>query len=177
MTEEQNILNEMDSNTATLEQETSENQPESAPLAEDAVTDLKKQLEESKNKFLYLMADFDNFKRHVARERIDMIQTAGRDVLSSLIPILDDFDRAAKNGGLSDGVTLIHHKLLSTVNAKGLRSLDTKIGDDFNADIHEAVVEIPAPADNLQGKVVDIIEQGYQLGERIVRFAKVVVGK
>jgi molecular chaperone GrpE len=108
---------------------------------------------------------------------MDLIQTAGRDILTSLLPILDDFDRAAKNDALSEGATLIHHKLVQMARVKGLVNLEAKPGDPFNADVHEAVAEIPAASDELKGKIVDILEPGYSLGERIIRFAKVVVGK
>jgi molecular chaperone GrpE len=138
--------------------------------------ELQQQLEESRNKYLYLFSDFENYKRHAARERIDLIQTAGRDILASLLPILDDFDRAAKNGGLADGITLIHNKLQHTVNAKGLKMIPTQPGDAFDAEVHEAIAEIPAASEALKGKIVDILEQGYTLGDKIIRFAKVVVG-
>lgn len=174
MNEDKDILNETETAVETPEQpESYANNGEGA----DKTRLLQQQLEEARNKYLYLFSDFENFRRHAARERIDLIQTAGRDILAALLPVLDDFDRAAKNGGLSEGVTLIQHKLNHIVQTKGLRLLDTKVGDDFDADRHEAVVEIPAPAEDLKGKVVDVIEQGYQLGEKIIRFAKVVVGK
>lgn len=169
-------MTEKEPNTTEQEmEETLENtpeQPENARIAE-----LEKQLEESRNKYLYLFSDFENFKRHSARERMDLIQTAGRDILTSLLPILDDFDRAAKNDALSEGAALIHHKLVQMARVKGLVMIETKAGDDFNADVHEAVAEIPAASDELKGKIVDILEPGYSLGERIIRFAKVVVGK
>jgi molecular chaperone GrpE len=126
---------------------------------------------------LYLFSDFENFKRNSAKERMDLIQTAGRDIMAALLPVLDDFDRAAKNGGLPEGIQLIQNKLQHTLEVKGLRRLQTVAGDDFNADIHEAVAEIPAASEELKGKIVDILEHGYQLGERIIRFSKVVVGR
>ena len=169
MTEKETNLTE---NEVEETVENTQEQPEN-----DRVAELEKQLEESRNKYLYLFSDFENFKRHSARERIDLIQIAGRDILTSLLPILDDFDRAVKNGAMSEGTTLIHHKLLNTVKSKGLVAIETKAGDDFNADVHEAVAEIPAATDELKGKIVDILEPGYSLGERIIRFAKVVVGK
>lgn len=153
-----------------------EESPESAPESEK-IRELQEQLEESRNKYLYLFSDFENFKRHAARERMELIQTAGRDILTSLLPVLDDFDRAAKNGALNEGMTLIHHKIANTLKHKGLSLIETKAGDDFNPDIHEAVAEIPAASEDLKGKIVDILEPGYSLGERIIRFAKVVVGK
>lgn len=157
-------------------EETVENTAEQ-PENNERVAELEKQLEESRNKYLYLYSDFENFKRHSAKERMELIQTAGRDILTSLLPILDDFDRASKNSALSEGAALIHQKLVQTAKTKGLHMIETKIGDDFNADVHEAVAEIPAASDELKGKIVDILEPGYSLGERIIRFAKVVVGK
>ncbi|MFN0033938.1 MAG: nucleotide exchange factor GrpE [Saprospiraceae bacterium] len=175
--------NEPETPTQEAEQnaETHESQNE-ASASEPAVlldlhTDLQKQLEESRSKFLYLFSDFENYKRNAARERIDLISTAGRDIMTALLPILDDFDRAAKNGALSEGTALIHQKIASTLKSKGLASLETKPGDDFDPDTHEAVAEIPAPSEESKGKIVDILEQGYTLGNRIIRHAKVVVGK
>jgi molecular chaperone GrpE len=146
-------------------------------MSADPLAELQKQLEESRNKYLYLFSDFENFKRNAARERMDLISTAGRDMMSALLPVLDDFDRAAKNGALSEGTTLIHHKIAHTLKSKGLVSLDAKAGDEFNPDVHEAVAEIPAPTEETKGKIVDILEQGYSLGGKIIRHAKVVVGK
>lgn len=153
------------------------NQPETPSETDSRVAELQQLLDEARSKYLYLSADFDNYKRHAARERMELIQTAGRDILAALLPIIDDFDRAAKNDGLTDGMTLIHQKLVNTLRSRGLTGLDTKAGDAFDPDRHEAVAEIPAPTDELRGKIVDILEPGYQLGERIIRFAKVVVGK
>jgi len=143
----------------------------------DPLAEIQKQLEEARNKYLYLFSDFENYKRNAARERMDLIGTAGRDIMAALLPILDDFDRAAKNGALSEGTILIHHKLAHTVKSKGLTSLEAKAGDEFNPDTHEAVAEIPAPSEEMKGKIVDILEQGYTLGGKIIRHAKVVVGK
>ena len=148
-----------------------------APDPQNSTSELQKQLEESRNKFLYLFSDFENYKRNAARERMDLISTAGRDIMAALLPILDDFDRAEKNNALTEGTTLIHHKLAHTLKSKGLTSLETQAGDDFNPDTHEAVAEIPAPSEETKGKIVDILEQGYTLGGKIIRHAKVVVGK
>ena len=156
--------------------EVAENDQET-PQPDPRIAELEQQLEESRNKYLYLFSDFENAKRHAARERMELIQTAGRDIMTALLPILDDFDRAAKNGALNDGMALIHNKLVQTLKNRGLSVIETKAGDDFNADHHEAVAEIPAPAEELKGKIVDILEPGYLLGERIIRFAKVVIGK
>lgn len=144
---------------------------------EAKVETLTQQLDEARNKYLYLFSDFENFKRNVAKERLELQQTAGRDIVAALLPVLDDFDRAAKNDALSEGMILIHQKIANTLQSKGLTVLEAKAGDAFNPDTQEAVAEIPAASDDLKGKIVDILEQGYQLGDRIIRFAKVVVGR
>lgn len=170
--EQENVLENAETTDNQVDTEQKETGSDKDPLAE-----IQKQLEESRNKYLYLFSDFENYKRNAARERMDLISTAGRDIMAALLPILDDFDRAAKNNALSEGTTLIHHKLAHTLKSKGLTSLDTKPGDEFNPDTHEAVAEIPAPSEETKGKIVDILEQGYTLGGKIIRHAKVVVGK
>lgn len=173
-------MSDNETNNFQLEEEENlENEPmqtESAPENSRA-EELEQQLEESRNKYLYLYSDFENFRRNTARERMELIQTAGRDILTALLPILDDFDRAERNGALTEGTTLIHQKVMGTLKAKGLTLLETKPGDPFNPDRHEAVAEVPAASEELKGKIVDILEQGYTLGERIIRFTKVVVGR
>ena len=156
-----------------------ENEPMQSESGPDngRIQELEQQLEESRNKYLYLYSDFENLKRHAARERMDLVQTAGRDILTALLPILDDFDRAVRNAEISEGMALIHQKLMNTLKAKGLTRLETQPGDAFNPDLHEAVAEIPAASEDLKGKIVDILEQGYSLGKQIIRFTKVVVGR
>jgi molecular chaperone GrpE len=181
MEKEPNTPDQSAQENASGHTETIENQENmeqnAAPEPQDSTSELQKQLEESRNKFLYLFSDFENYKRNAARERMDLISTAGRDIMAALLPILDDFDRAEKNNALTEGTTLIHHKLAHTLKSKGLTSLETQAGDDFNPDNHEAVAEIPAPSEETKGKIVDILEQGYTLGGKIIRHAKVVVGK
>ncbi len=169
------------------EQENAADQPESTEKHREKGEDkpdsgngqeaINQQLEEMRTKYLYLLSDFENYKRNVAKERLELQQTAGRDIVTALLSVLDDFDRAAKNTGLDEGIALIHHKLLQTLQGKGLVLLDCKPGDAFNPDTQEAVAEIPAATEELKGKIVDIVEKGYQLGERIIRYSKVVVGR
>ncbi len=161
------------------EEKTMENEPLQTENGPDnnRIQELEQQLEESRTKYLYLFSDFENLKRHAARERLELEQTAGRDILTALLPVLDDFDRAARNGALTDGTLLIHQKLGGILKNKGLTELETKPGDAFNPDLHEAVAEIPAASEELKGKIVDILEQGYSIGKRIIRFTKVVVGR
>ncbi|MCB9344007.1 MAG: nucleotide exchange factor GrpE [Lewinellaceae bacterium] len=157
--------------------EQAENKTNNKAEGNEKVAELEKELKEAKDKFLYLFSDFENYKRNTAKERMELLSTAGRDILSALLPVLDDFDRANKNGAVSEGVSLIHNKLTHILQTKGLSMFETLPGDAFDPDKHEAVAEIPAPSEELKGKIVDITEQGYTLGERIIRFAKVVVGK
>jgi molecular chaperone GrpE len=141
------------------------------------------ELQEQKEKFLRLYAEFDNFKRRSARERIDLINTAGKEVIQSLLEVLDDFERADRQmqqgndiAKLKEGNTLIFQKLKNILTARGLKEMDS-IGAEFNADLHEAITEIPAPTLQMKGKVLDQVEKGYYLNDKIIRFAKVVVGK
>ena len=154
-----------------------------AVAEESAMEKLQEELAEQKDKYLRLFAEFDNAKRRNAKERIELIQTAGREVISSLLDVLDDCDRAEKviNSSedvalIKDGVQLVFNKLRTTLQAKGLKAMET-ISTEFDADKHEAITEIPAPTADLQGKVVDEVTKGYYLGDKIIRFAKVVVGK
>jgi molecular chaperone GrpE len=144
---------------------------------------LKAELEETKDKYIRKVAEFDNFKRRSAKERIDMIQLAGRDVITGLLDVLDDCDRAQKQlessddiNAIKEGVMLVFNKLRSTMTAKGVKPMET-LHQDFNPDLHEAITEIPAPSPELVGKVVDELVKGYYLNDKIIRHAKVVVGK
>ena len=152
-----------------------------APISE--LEQLKLDLAEQKDKYLRLMAEFDNFKRRTAKERIELIQTAGKDVIVSMLEVLDDCDRAEKQLNSSDdiavqkeGIQLVFNKVRSTLQAKGLKAMES-IHADFDVELHEAITEIPAPNSKLVGKVVDEVTKGYFLNDKIIRFAKVVVGK
>jgi molecular chaperone GrpE len=140
------------------------------------IEDLKAQVSELKNKLLYQQAEFDNFRKRTMKEKTDIILTASRDTMTALLPVLDDFGRASKNEEFTKGVNLVWAKLQNIVKSKGLTEMDTPVGIEFNADEHEAITEIPA-GDDLVGKVVDTVERGYLLNEKIIRHAKVVVGK
>lgn len=179
MQENETMTPEEEQETVAGTQETAQQAAQQTETGNQAakMKELQDQLEEARNKYLYLLSDFENFKRHSARERMDLIQTASRDIVAALLPVLDDFERAAKSDALNEGTALIHNKIVHTLRSKGLNLLETKPGDEFNADLHEAVAEIPAASEELKGRIVDILEPGYLLGERIIRFAKVVVGK
>ncbi|MDP3666146.1 MAG: nucleotide exchange factor GrpE, partial [Sediminibacterium sp.] len=141
------------------------------------------ELQEQKDKYLRLMAEFDNFRRRTAKERLDLIQTAGKDVIVSLLDVLDDCDRAEKQLATSDdialqkeGIQLVFNKLRTSLQQKGVKALDS-IHTDFDVEKHEAITEIPAPTGKLKGKVLDEVVKGYYLNDKLIRFAKVVVGK
>ncbi len=144
--------------------------------------ELTNKLAEEKDRYLRLFAEFENFKRRTAKERMELFRTAGQDIIQSLLPVLDDFERAIselEKEGESDhltGVKLISSKLKDTLNTKGLEELVINKGDVFNVDIAEAITQIPA-GDEFTGKVVDVIEKGYKLGDKIIRFPKVVIGQ
>ena len=144
---------------------------------------VKAELEEAKDKYLRLVAEFDNFRRRNAKERVELIQTAGRDIVQSLLVVLDDVDRASKQIEMSDdiaqikeGISLVFSKLRATLQSKGLKKMDS-IHQPFDADLHEAITEIPAPKEELKGKIVDEIEPGYYLNDKLIRHAKVIIGK
>lgn len=165
-----------------VEQETEEVQEEVQDERSE-VEILEDQLQVEKDKFLRLFAEFENFKRRTAKERMELFKTAGEGVLRDMLPVLDDFDRAmieinkSEDEELITGVKLISGKLRNTLVGKGLEEFDVRAGDAFNADIHEAITQIPAPSDDMKGKVVDVIEKGYKLGDKIIRFPKVVIGQ
>ncbi len=143
---------------------------------------LEEELAKEKDKFLRLFAEFENYKKRTSKERIDLFRTANQEVLQAMLPVMDDFDRAmiqiskSEDEVLLKGVELIYEKLKSTLVSKGLEEVEVRSGDAFNADFAEAITQIPAPSDDLKGKIVDVIEKGYKLGDKIIRFPKVVIG-
>jgi len=136
-----------------------------------------------KDKFLRLFAEFENHKKRTTKERIELFKTAGQELMTALLPIMDDFDRGlaeikkAKDKELLKGMQLISDKLKNTLTQKGLTAIDVKAGDTFDAEIHEAITQIPAPSEELKGKVIDCVEKGYKLGDKIIRYPKVVIGQ
>tara|TARA_B000000532_G_scaffold149036_1_gene119653 strand:+ start:195 stop:725 length:531 start_codon:yes stop_codon:yes gene_type:complete len=147
------------------------------------LAEIKESLENEKDKYLRLFAEFENFKKRTSKERIELFKTAGQDVITSLLPVLDDFDRATsqlnenKSGKDFEGFILIKNKFLEIMKSNGLIDIETQIGDNFDAEVHEAISQIPAIDKNQKGKIIDVIEKGFQLGEKIIRYPKVVVGK
>jgi molecular chaperone GrpE len=139
-------------------------------------------LAEEKDRYIRLYAEFENYKKRTLREKMEFAQYANTEMMISMLGVLDDFERAikeiAKNGSEADlkGVELIYQKFKNKLSEKGLKTLEVNAGDDFNVDFHEAITSIPAPSEDLKGKIVDVVETGYQLHDRVIRFAKVVTG-
>lgn len=145
---------------------------------------LQDQLVAEKDKFMRLFAEFENYKKRTTKERIELFKTASQDVVVAMLPVLDDFERALSHieedkeaEELRKGVLLIYNKLVNTLGQKGLSKIEVNQGDAFDADIHEAITQIPSPSDDLKGKIIDVVEHGYKLGEKIIRFPKVVIGQ
>ena len=151
--------------------------------SQDLIKELENQIAEYKDKYLRLFAEFDNYKKRTSREILDIRATASKETMVSMLPILDDFNRAKKAADegvdsekFSEGVNLVYQKFLSTLESKGLKVIESN-GVEFNAEWHEAITEIPAPTDEMKGKIIDTVESGYTLNDRIIRYPKVVVGK
>jgi len=158
---------------------------------QEVVEEIKKQeptseelIQVEKDKFLRLFAEFENYKKRTSKERIELFKTAGQELMTSLLPIVDDFERALNHieespetEELRKGVSLIHQKFYNTLEQKGLTKIDVNAGDIFDAELHEAITQIPAPTEDLKGKVIDCLEKGYKLGDKIIRYPKVVIGQ
>jgi len=169
------------------ENETQESQEMNEQPAADEkdlkITELELKVSELNDKYLRLYSEFDNFRKRTAKEKVDLIQSGGEDVFKSILPVMDDFERAIKSNSettdvkaVNDGINLIYNKLKSTLTQKGLEEMNS-VGEPFNADIHEAITNIPAPTEEQKGKVVDQLEKGYMLNGKIIRFAKVIIGQ
>lgn len=173
---------------------TSETMPEESPESNEATNEsdesklqaelkkLQDDLAESKDKFVRLYSEFENFRRRTAKEKIDMIQTANEQLIKSLLPVMDDFERAEKafqstSSKEAEGFLLIYTKFRKTLEQVGVKPMDIGPGAEFDADVHEAITQVPAPDDSLKGKIVEVVEKGFLLNEKVIRYAKVVVGQ
>ena len=179
---DQNIHEELENENVQVQEAENNSEEVQETSNKTELETVKEQLSKEKDQYLRLFAEFDNFKKRTSRERMDIFKTANKEVITSLLPVLDDFGRAInqieKSGddNLLQGVELINNKLVETLRAKGLKEMEVKPGDDFNTDLHEAITQIPAPTEDLKGKIVDVVETGYLLNDVVVRYAKVVVG-
>lgn len=177
MHEEEQVTPQADSKEG---QEQTQQEHEMADI--DPLAGLQAKYDELNDKYLRLYSDFDNFRRRTAKERIELLKSGGEDIFKVLLPVLDDFERAMKNmdtaqdvPSVKQGVELIYHKMTKELGNKGLKPMDA-IGQPFDPDFHEALTQIPAPSDDMKNKVVDEMEKGYFLNDKVIRFAKVVVG-
>ncbi len=182
---EENIMNPENTSENTTENVENTDAPaietEQAPEL-SAEEKLQAEVQQLNDKYLRLYAEFDNYKRRTQKERVELLQTAGKDVIVSLLPVLDDFNRALKAmetatevAPVKEGILLVSTKLKNTLAQKGLKDVES-INQPFNTDFHEAITNIPAPSEDLKGKVIDEVEKGYTLNDNVIRFAKVVVG-
>jgi len=167
--------------------ETEENLNQVDETAEAATAEQEEgpaaELAEMKDKYIRLMAEFENFRRRTAKERIELAKTATQELMGDLLPVLDDMERARQSmeatkdvDAMLQGLELVFHKLKHVTQQKGLKAMEIHAGDSFDADLHEAVTQIPAPSEDLKGKIIDVIEKGYTLNEKVIRFAKVIIG-
>ena len=152
------------------------------PTLKTQIESLQNEIKEEKDKFLRLFAEFENYKKRTSKERLDLYKTASQELMTALLPIIDDLKRASaefeksNEKSLVEGFSLINNKFSDTLKSQGLVLIEVKKGDEFDAEIHEAITQIPAENDKMKGKIIDITEQGYKLGEKIIRYPKVVVG-
>jgi len=178
-------MSKKDNKQEVVEDQIDATQNETVEVDEQTVEEkLHGELKQEKDKFLRLFAEFENYKRRTSKERVELFKTAGEDVMVSMLPVLDDFERALSHieddkeaEELRKGVLLIYQKMFTTLEQKGLSVVEVSQGDVFNADDHEAVTQIAAPSKDLKGKIIDVIEKGYKLGDKVIRFPKVVIGQ
>jgi molecular chaperone GrpE len=168
--------------SSDMEETSPDSQTETEEVEESLESKLKEELAREKDKFLRLFAEFENYKKRTSKERMDLFKTAGQEVMTALLPVIDDFERAlkelakSKDKEMFKGIELINIKFREALKSKGLEEVRVKAGDVFDAEVHEAITQIPAPNKKLKGKIIDVVEKGFKLGERIIRHPKVVVG-
>ena len=161
----------------------SKNNTKKKPSLKDKITELESVIEDEKDKFLRLFAEFENYKRRTSKERLELYKTASMELMTSLLPIIDDLERASaefsrsKDKQLTEGFSIIKNKFNETLKSQGLNEIEVKSGDEFDVEKHEAITQITAQSNKMKGKVVDVTEKGFKLGEKIIRYPKVVVGK
>jgi molecular chaperone GrpE len=177
MSKEEKVQEEAKTQDASIDKKATK------PSKKEVVKELEESLQQEKDKFLRLFAEFENYKKRTTKERIELYGTANQELMTALLPILDDFDRGLKeiektaDAHVLEGVNLIYNKFNNTLEQKGLKKMNFKQGDDFDVDFQEAITQIPAPSKKLKGKVIDVVEKGYKLNEKVIRYAKVVIGQ
>lgn len=181
MNQNEEIVSENTAEVADNLPESSAEETKNAKEEQADVSKLQSELAEQKDKYIRLYSEFDNFRRRTAKEKLDLIQSANEQLLKALLPVVDDFERAEKSFKDRDskeleGFFLIYNKFKKTLDQYGVKTMEAGAGSEFNPDLHEAITQIPAPDEKLKGKIVDVVEKGYLLNEKVIRFAKVVVG-
>ena len=175
-------LGEEEIDQKEVEQEVATEEAAAEATEMDEVEKLNDEIQKEKDNFLRLFAEFENYKKRTSRERIELFSTANKELMLALLPVLDDFERGlneiekSSEGALLEGMKLIYNKFRGTLTQKGLKEVEVKSGDVFDAEIHEAISQIPAPDKKLKGKIIDVVEKGYKLGDTIIRYPKVVMG-
>jgi len=185
--EEVETMAEVNETKESSDKQEDSNKHEQDSSSESGLSELEKkqlEIEALNDKYLRLYSEFDNFRRRTQKEKLELYKTAGEDIFKSLLPVMDDFERAKKSmeenknyDSLKEGVDLIYNKLQNVFKANGLQSMESPVGKAFNSDFHEAITQVEAPSKKMKGKVVDEVEKGYLLKEKVIRYAKVVVGK
>jgi molecular chaperone GrpE len=181
MNQNEEMVSENTAEVADNLPESSAEETKNAKEEQGDVAKLQSELAEQKDKYIRLYSEFDNFRRRTAKEKLEMIQSANEQLLKALLPVIDDFERAEKSFKDKDskeleGFFLIYNKFKKTLDQYGVKVMEAGAGSEFNPDLHEAITQIPAPDEKLKGKIVDVVERGYLLNEKVIRFAKVVVG-
>jgi molecular chaperone GrpE len=181
MNQNEEMVSENTAEVADNLPESSAEETKNAKEEQGDVAKLQSELAEQKDKYIRLYSEFDNFRRRTAKEKLEMIQSANEQLLKALLPVIDDFERAEKSFKDKDskeleGFFLIYNKFKKTLDQYGVKVMEAGSGSEFNPDLHEAITQIPAPDEKLKGKIVDVVERGYLLNEKVIRFAKVVVG-
>ncbi|MDA9563216.1 nucleotide exchange factor GrpE [Flavobacteriales bacterium] len=178
------VVDQPDQNTNENENSENENSSAEDSVVEEDVNEFELKYTEVNDKYLRLYSEFENFRKRTAKEKLDLIMNASQDTMSAMLPILDDLERALKSNeesadieAVKEGINLVSQKLNNILSGKGLKLMEVKAGDNFDLDLHEAITKIPAPSDELKGKVVDVIENGYYLNEKVIRYSKVVIGE
>jgi len=170
-------------NTET-ETEELKDQPSEEPIKEDPISLLKQEKEALNDKYLRLYSEFDNFRKRTQKEKLELYKTAGEDVIISILPVIDDLERALKSideteniKDVKKGFTLILQKIQNSLTQKGVKSIESPVGKEFDLNIHEAISKVPAPTKKLKGKIIEEVEKGYLLNEKVIRYTKVVIGE
>ncbi len=170
--------------TEPTEEEVKEGEQKEEKEEVSEVDKLKAELAEQKDKYLRMYSEFENFRRRTAKEKLELIKTANEELVLQLLPVIDDFERADKSfneetdiKSFKEGIDLIYQKFVKAMESKGVKKVEVSAGDEFDDEYHEAITRIPAPEEKLKGKIVDVVESGYSLGDKVIRFAKVVTGE